>query len=365
MGHRQLRYLLITTLTIFTGACGGSIPDSLAPEMILVNGKIVTVDDDFSIAEGVAIRDGKFVAVGSSRQIQALAGRATEVINLEGKTVLPGFNDGHGHVTLSWGKKMEPIDTRFRNAESIEEVLDLLREKMERLGPDEILWFDRGPSSASQLKENRWPNRFDLDKVSTNRPILLSLGGGTAIVNTRLLQDLGLTRDTPQPYEMGLFGEIVKDSKTGQPNGVFLGWAGQSLVRRHIQLYPTEVQAENILRASEQMIKYGITSVGDPNSAVSSTDDNLPFIRAYQKLAAEGKLPVRVNCMPRIPLLTVPVSECVKYLDNLPYQPGFGDDHLILRQVKILVNSSLGKYKPRKTISNVSIRKVLRSQFPF
>ncbi len=346
MGHRQIPFfLLIVALTVFTAACGGSVPDSLAPETILVNGKVVTVDADFSIAEAVAIRDGKFVAVGSSQQIQALAGRATEVISLEGKTVLPGFNDPHGHVTLSWGRKMDPIGARFRNAESIEEVLDLLREKMETLGPDEILWFDRGPSSASQLKENRWPNRFDLDKVSTHRPILLSLGGGTAIVNTKLLQDLGITRNTPQPYEMGLFGEIVKDPKTGQPNGVFLGWAGQSLVRRHIQLYPTEVQAENILRASEQMIKYGITSVGDPNSAVSSTDDNLPFIRSYQKLAAEGKLPVRVNCMLRIPLLTVAVSECVKYLDNLPYEPGFGNDHLLLRQVKILVNSSLGKYK--------------------
>ncbi len=342
--HWIRAFLSAVALTVFGVACGGSVPEALAPDTILVNGKIVTVDADFSIAEALAIRDGKFVAVGGNQEIRGLAGTETVLIDLEGKTVLPGFNDGHGHVTLTWGKKEDPIETKFRNAESIEEVLDLLREKMATLGPDEILWFDRGPSSPSRFKENRWPNRFDLDKVSEDRPILLSLSSN-AVVNTKLLRDLGITRNTRQPYEMGLFGEIVKDPGTGQPNGVFLGWAGQSLVRRSIQLYPTEVQAENILRASEQMLKYGITTVGDPQTAVSSTDDNIPFIRSYQRLAAEGKLPVRVNCMPRVPLLTVPVSECVNYLDNLPIEPGFGDDYLTLRQVKLVVNSPRGKYK--------------------
>ena len=344
MRQHWIRIFLLVALGVGAAACGGSVPGALAPETILVNAKVVTVDADFSIAEALAIRDGKFVAVGSEQEIRGLAGPGTEVIDLEGKTVLPGFTDGHGHVTLTWGKQDDPIETRFRNAGSIEEVLELLREKMATLGPEEILWFDRGPSSPSRFKENRFPNRFDLDQVSTDRPILLSLSSN-AVVNTKLMRDLGITRNTRQPYEMGLFGEIVKDPGTGQPNGVFLGWAGQSLVRRTIQLYPTEVQAENILRASEQMLKYGITTVGDPATAVSSTDDNIPFIRSYQRLAAEGKLPVRVNCMPRVPLLTVPVSECVNYLDSLPIEPGFGNDYLTLRQVKLVVNASRGKYQ--------------------
>ena len=344
MRQHWIRIFLLVALGVGAAACGGSVPGALAPETILVNAKVVTVDADFSIAEALAIRDGKFVAVGSEQEIRGLAGPGTEVIDLEGKTVLPGFTDGHGHVTLTWGKQDDPIETRFRNAGSIEEVLELLREKMATLGPEEILWFDRGPSSPSRFKENRFPNRFDLDQVSTDRPILLSLSSN-AVVNTKLMRDLGITRNTRQPYEMGLFGEIVKDPGTGQPNGVFLGWAGQSLVRRTIQLYPTEVQAENILRASEQMLKYGITTVGDPATAVSSTDDNIPFIRSYQRLAAEEKLPVRVNCMPRVPLLTVPVSECVNYLDSLPIEPGFGNDYLTLRQVKLVVNASRGKYQ--------------------
>ncbi|MCZ6769440.1 MAG: amidohydrolase family protein [Acidobacteria bacterium] len=358
MNHHSIQsFLSGVALTVLAMACGGSVPDSLSPQTILVNGKIVTVDADFSIAEAVAIRDGKFVAVGSDSEIQGLAGRETEVIDLDGKTVLPGFNDGHGHVTLNWGKKTDPIQARLGNASSIEEVLDLLREKMETLGPEELLWFDFGPS-PSRLEENRFPNRFDLDKVSRDRPILLSLGSGSsAVVNTKLLRDLGITRGTPQPYEMGLFGEIVKDPGTGEPTGVFLGWAGQALIRRNLQLYPAQVQAENILRASEQIIKYGITTVGDPNSMVSSGNDNIPFIRAYQQLAAQGKLPVRVNCMPRIPLLTNPVEECLKYLDQFPYSPGFGNDFLVLRQLKIVVNSSSGKYK----LSHDDVKTVVRA----
>ncbi len=344
--HKTLTSLIVLSLTVLAISCGGSIPDSLAPDRILVNAKIVTVDEDFSIAEAVAIRDGKFVAVGSDQEIRALAGQETEVIDLKGKTVLPGFNDGHVHVTLIGGQETDPLETKFRKAESIEEVLDILREKMATLGPDEMLWFDRGAGRPSQYKENRWPTRFDLDKVSQDRPILLSLGpaGSNVIVNTKLLRDVGITRRTPQPRTQGLEGEIVKDSR-GEPNGVFLGWAGQSLVRRNIRLYPTEVQVENILRASEQMLKYGITSVGDPNSAVASTNDNIPLVRSYQRLAAAGRLPVRVNCMPRVPLLTIPLKENVNYLDSIPVEPGFGNDFLMIRQVKLVINSSRGDFK--------------------
>ncbi len=349
MHYRSIRpFLLMVSLSVLAAACGGAVPDPLAPETILVNGKIVTVDADFNIVEAVAIRNGKFLVVGSSRQIRALAGKKTEIIDLEGKTVLPGFNDGHGHVTLTWGKKISPIEARFRSAESIEEVLDLLREQMETLGPGEALWFDRGANSPSQFRENRWPTRFDLDKVSRDRPILLSLGpggGANAVVNTKLLRDSGITRNTRQPYEMGLFGEIVKDPGTGEPNGVFLGWAGQSLVRRNLRLYSTEMQAENILRASEEMVKYGITTVGDPNTAVASTDDNIPLLRAYQRLAVAGRLLVRVNILPRLPLLVTPVSESLDYLESLPYESGFGNDHVLVRQVKFMIDSSRGKYK--------------------
>ena len=87
--HPIRSFLLMIALTVFAAACGGSVPNALAPDTILINGKIVTVDTDFSIAEAVAIRDDKFVAVGSNQQIQALAGAGTQVFDLEGKTGCP------------------------------------------------------------------------------------------------------------------------------------------------------------------------------------------------------------------------------------------------------------------------------------
>ena len=79
-------------LAVFS-SCTSAVPDVLAPETVLHNGKIVTVDEDFSIAQAVAIKDGRFVAVGSDSEILALSGANTEVVDLEGKTVLPGFNE--------------------------------------------------------------------------------------------------------------------------------------------------------------------------------------------------------------------------------------------------------------------------------
>ena len=340
------RVIPVLLLASFGLACSSTVPEELAPERILVNGKIITVDPDFSIAEAVAIRDGKFLAVGSSQQMRSLAGAKTEVVDLGGKSVVPGFNDGHGHVTLTWGRTVKPLESQLREATRIEDVIRILREAAEELPPGQLLFADRGVVSPSQFEENRWPNRWDLDRVAENRPILLAVGiaGTNVISNSRLMAQLGIDRRTPQPYSQGLQGEIVKDER-GEPTGVFLGWAGQGLIRQSIQLYPTDVQAENIKRAALEMVRYGITTVGDPNTTVAGTQDNIPFIRAYEQLESRGELLVRVNCIPRIPLLTVPVQECIRYIDELPYAPGFHTDRLLLRQVKLVVNSSTSDFE--------------------
>lgn len=346
MSRHSRSILLFGLLAVVSAAFAGNVPDVAAPDTILVNGNIVTVDKNFSIAQAVAIKDGKFMAVGTNSSIKELAGSKTQVIDLGGKTVLPGFTDGHGHVALTWGKESDPIEAKFRNATGVEEILAALKEKEKTLKPGELLWFDRGPSSAQGLAEKRWPNRHDLDKVSTTRQILVTLGsaGANLVANTKVLKDLGIDRNTAQPTSMGLQGEIVLDPD-GEPNGVFLGWAGEAVVRRKITLYPEEVQAENIKRAVQTMIKYGITTVGDPQTAVATAADNIPFLRAYEKLANNKELLVRVNVMPRIPLLTVPVSECIEYLKNWDYTPGLSNDHLMIRQVKIVVNGSSGAFK--------------------
>ena len=96
--------LLAILFLLVLNHCAPAVPDALAPDLVLHNGKIVTVDEDFSIAQAVAIRDGRFVAVGSDSEILSLAGSNTRQVDLEGNTVLPGFNDSHLHLAWSRGR---------------------------------------------------------------------------------------------------------------------------------------------------------------------------------------------------------------------------------------------------------------------
>ena len=122
--------LLLASFLLFLSGCGSAVPDALAPDLVLYNGKIVTVDEDFSIAQAVAIKSGRFVAVGSDSEILALAGADTERVDLEGKTVLPGFNDSHLHLSWPVGEPPDPAIQKLGKAQSIVEIVELVREAL-------------------------------------------------------------------------------------------------------------------------------------------------------------------------------------------------------------------------------------------
>ncbi len=167
-------FLGLAVLGILSG-CGADL-GVLHPDTVLFNGKIVTVDEDFSIAEAVAIKDGKFVAVGSTAQIRNLAGDRTEVFDLEGETVLPGFNDPHLHFAHSLGFEADESTQKFRSSKSIQEILAMVEDKVAQTPPGELVWFFLGPGSNA-LEEGRFPNRKDLDPISPEHPVFLEYGG--------------------------------------------------------------------------------------------------------------------------------------------------------------------------------------------
>ena len=152
--------------------CGSDL-GVLHPDTILLNGKMVTVDEDFSIAEAVAIKDGKFIAVGSNTEVRGLAGDRTEVIDLEGATVLPGFNDPHLHFAHTLGFVTDELTQKFRSSTSIREMLAVVQEKIDQTPAGEMVWFFLGPGSPSRLEEGRYPNRKDLDPISPQHPVFL------------------------------------------------------------------------------------------------------------------------------------------------------------------------------------------------
>ena len=348
------RGLLGLALLGMLSGCGADL-EVLRPDTVLFNGNIVTVDEDFSIAEAVAIKDGKFIAVGSNAQVRGLAGDSTEVVDLEGKTVLPGFNDPHLHFAHSLGFVEDEITGRFRNTKSIQEILAVVQEKIDQTPAGELVWFFLGPGSPNALEEGRFPNRRDLDRISPEHPVFLEYGGSgaNASANTLALSKAGITRRTPQPSTQKLIGEIMKDA-SGEPTGVLRGRGAVALAHRVLVRHSTETLAQTIQHAAETVLAYGITTIGDPNTNVSGLRDNQTWVQAYQRLSNQGKLMVRVNAIMRLPIPVEPTDEILEWLDNLLYDPGFGNERLHFGQFKIVVYDSSPSYQvPRENVKRV------------
>jgi len=343
----------LALLGILTG-CGADL-GGLHPDMVLFNGKIVTVDEDFSIAEAVAVKGGKFIAVGSNAQIRGLAGDRTEMVDLEGTTVLPGFNDPHLHFAHSLGFVADESTQKFRSSTSIQEILAMVQEKIDQTPAGELVWFFLGPGSPNTLEEGRFPNRKDLDPISPEHPVFLEYGGSgaNASANSLALKKAGITRRTPQPSTQKLIGEIIKDA-SGEPTGVLRGRGAVALAHRVLVQHSTDTLFKTIQHASETMVAYGITTIGDPNTNVSGLRDNQTWVQAYQRLSNQGKLTIRVNSIMRLPIPIQSTDEILEWLDNLLYDPGFGNDRLHFGQFKIVVYDSSPNYQvPRENVKRV------------
>ena len=134
---RRTSALFVLLLSFVLSRCTPAPPDVLAPDMVLHNGKIVTVDEDFSIAQAVAIKDGRILAVGSDSEILPLAGAGTEKVDLEGKAVLPGLHDSHVHLAQRVADPPEPLIAEMSQARSIQDIVEIIRKKVEKTPPGE------------------------------------------------------------------------------------------------------------------------------------------------------------------------------------------------------------------------------------
>jgi len=335
----------VNRLSTFVGlfclsSCAPGVPDVLAPDRVLHNGTIVTVDEDFSIAEAVAIKDGLIVAVGSNSEVLALAGSSTERMDLEGKTVLPGFNDSHLHLAWPVGETPNPAIRELGEAGSIGEIVDIVRKEVEAASPGELVWIPFGPAMTIQIKEKRWPNKNDLDPVSPDNPVIVTFAAdGVYVTNSRGLALANINRRTPQPYKSGLMGEFEIDGR-GNPTGVLKGRSAAHLLREPLGVWSTEILEENIARSLEaDVIPYGITSFADPAMA----SNNQPIQHAFQRVAnrKEG-LPARVNLMIRIPVRALSTEACIELIQGLLFAPPFKNDFFRVGTFKL----SMDKFYP-------------------
>ena len=250
-------------------------------DLVLRGGKVITVDKDFRIADGVAIKDGHFLAVGSAEQIVGHVGPNTQVIELAGKTVVPGLIDTHLHQLFA---ALNGPAVQLLGAKSVADVRNLIGERVARTAPGQWVMASSG-WHESILEEGRMPTRHELDVVSPNNPVFIPRGGHVITVNSKALELAGITRDTANPDG----GVIVRDDK-GEATGVLLETAAY-LVRRILPPPPANM-AELLKVAMRDLNSYGIVGVVEPGV-------NEQQIALYRRMHDAGEMTVRTDVLYR------------------------------------------------------------------
>jgi predicted amidohydrolase YtcJ len=252
------------------------------PTLILHNGRVLTVDADFSVVQAVAVAGQDIASLGSDRDILALAGPQTQIVDLQGKTVIPGLIDSHLH--LQWtARNITAVD--LLGAGSIAGVQKLISEAAEHKPRGE--WII-GSSSwhESLLEEGRLPRREELDEAAPEHPVFIPRGGHVGTANSRALALAGIDASTPNPYG----GVIVRDVQTGEATGVLLETA-VDLARRILPPPPSEeVQREHLRQTMRKLNSFGLVGVMEPGLDVTT-------IRRYERLADDGHLTIRTDLM--------------------------------------------------------------------
>ncbi len=258
-----------------------SMAQTESPDLVIYNGKILTVDDHFSIAEAMAIRRDRISAVGTTSDVLAMAGPDSRLVDLQGRTVLPGLIDSHVHPT---GASMYEFDHVVPEMETIEDVLQYIARRAEALDDGE--WIFVSQVFITRLREQRFPTRQELDRVAPRNPVLFRTGPDCAL-NSMALALSGIDRDTQ--ITDGRPGYIEKDPVTGEPTGILRSC--QRLVRYRApasQKSPSiEDQVRRLLELLHDYNSVGLTSISDRNASDAAID-------LYQILRERDALTCRV-----------------------------------------------------------------------
>ena len=290
------------------------------PDLVLTNANVVTLGPSRPHCEAVSVKFGRIVELGSAKELKKSVGSGTKVLDLEGKTVLPGFIDTHVHLD-DFGLTLRTIN--MEGAKSVNEVKSLLAERVRKTRKGE--WVMGRGWNENVLKESRFLTRWDIDDVSPDNPVYLHhYSCHATLLNSKGLEVSGIDRTTKEPAG----GWIIKDDReepTGflRSNARFMGPVGLNGVRPRPDLATLR---EAILIGVNEAVKYGLTAIHVP----SADHDE---IKVTQELAAEGKLPLRVNLLPKVELLDSVLK--------LGINSGLGDEMLRIGAIKIFSDGSL------------------------
>jgi len=307
--------------------------EGLEVDLVLVNGKVVTVDPLDTIAEAVAVRDGRIMKVGSTAEIKSLARSRTRVIDVEGKLVLPGFIDSHEHC-IRRGLQADWVNCASPPMRTIDDIVEALASKAAEKPEGEWIigsWFDE-----SKLEERRFPTRYDLDRASTRHPIYLGRAGGhNAVANSMALSLAGIDRDSPQPQ-----GGRIEMDESGKPTGRLDELAAMNIVRDKIPTPSPEEAVEIMVRnwsaIEEELLSWGLTTINEAHIKA-------PEATAYQQLLEQGRLRLRVGLM--LDGMAPYKGHATSDLSRQGLRTGFGwGDRLRVIGVKLGVDGAMGSH---------------------
>jgi predicted amidohydrolase YtcJ len=324
--------LVIVAAAGLLGAAGCG-PRVEPADLVLTNGHVATVDPAHPTAEGVAVRRGLIVAVGSVGEMKAYIGQKTEVIDLAGALAMPAFTDAHAHFQ---GVGEAKLELQLQKARTWGEIVAMVADAAKRAKPGEWIlgrgWhqekWDHRPADAVE----GFPTQADLTRVAPQNPVVLTHASGHAIVvNAKAMELSGITRRTPNPPG----GAIMKD-KAGNPTGVFeeraSGLIEKALDETLARRTPEQAEADAtrvVEKADREFISKGIVSVHDAGVGFDTVD-------LYKRLAASGRLNVRLYVM-----ISEPAERLAGNLQKYRMVDAY-DSHLTVRSIKRIMDGALG-----------------------
>lgn len=323
-------FALIALFVLSLFACGR---EEEPADLVLLNGKMITMDTNLPEAEALAVRGDRIVAVGREKTIRRYVGKLTRVIDLNGKVAVPGLIDSHGHF-VSLGQSKMILD--LAPCQSWEEIVAVVKAAVDKAQPGEWIlgrgWHQEKWERRPEPNVDGLPFHDSLSQVSPQNPVLLTHASGhSCLANAVAMELAGVTKKTPDPPG----GEIVRDRR-GEPIGAFRETA-QGLLRQALSHYRAGLSAEVLVAEQKRSIELamreclfkGITSFHDAGVSLET-------IELYKELAEAGKLGVRLYVM---------IGEGNQRLKEVLPQYrilGAGQNHLTVRSIKRLMDGALG-----------------------